>query len=590
MSWSTQASTNILNKRGHAAAYARVSTDQQREEATIGSQVEELKQTIAEAGLVLDPEHLYIDDGYTGELLARPALDQMRDAARRKEFDAVYVYDRGRLSRRFAYQEILIEELVDLGIEFVSLHDVHALTPEDRVLQSMQGVFHEYERLKIAERFRRGKLHKVRSGHFLGYVPRYGYSYHPEKAGTSEALTINPREAEVVRAIFRWIDEEKLSLRAVVRRLNELGVPPRRSRRGVWNTSTLHNMLRDRIYIGQHYYNKTEAVLPTAGSANRYRRIKKTCIRPRPREEWIELPAPAIVPVELFHRVQEQLKQNKAWSPRNTRNMYLCQGLVYCPCGQRLIGTVMNHRPYYRCTDRQHRFPLSRVCRRPGMRAELVDALVWRTVEQLMRDPATLREQAEQWLQARAKQSAPKHVERDQAAIDAQLQRLVEEEASYARAFAEGALSLETLQTLSRQIAERRARVERESAERNQQLSGSAPSWSVSELVAASSATLQSLPAVDRRTLVRHLVTKVTATKDTVVILGHVRVQRDRTAELCPANGYSLDTNTPSVLHKFDGVTEPALDLPLEFTIPVPPPNQRGRYTQEFLEELARPS
>src|SRR5436190_23945051 len=127
-----------------AGLYGRVSGDRQRQEATIDSQVAEIKERMEKDGNVLRPECQYTDDGYTGELLSRPALDRLRDDARRGVFDVLYVYDRGRLSRKFVYQELIIEELADREIEFVTLTDVAAETDEEKVLQAMQGVFHEY--------------------------------------------------------------------------------------------------------------------------------------------------------------------------------------------------------------------------------------------------------------------------------------------------------------------------------------------------------------------------------------------------------------------------------------------------------------
>jgi site-specific DNA recombinase len=123
-----------------AGFYVRVSTGRQEKEATAESQIDELEREIAKDGNILLPNHRYIDDGWTGELLIRPEIDKMRDAAKNGDFDILYVYDRGRIARDFVYQEIVIGELGDLGIEFKSLHDINAANPEEKVLQSMQGV------------------------------------------------------------------------------------------------------------------------------------------------------------------------------------------------------------------------------------------------------------------------------------------------------------------------------------------------------------------------------------------------------------------------------------------------------------------
>src|SRR3712207_6306730 len=96
-----------------AALYARVSTRRQEEEETITTQLVELRERIATDGHLLVEECVYTEDGWTGELLARPALDRLREDARRGLFQVLYVYDRGRLARKFVYQEIVLEELAN---------------------------------------------------------------------------------------------------------------------------------------------------------------------------------------------------------------------------------------------------------------------------------------------------------------------------------------------------------------------------------------------------------------------------------------------------------------------------------------------
>src|SRR3990167_6063624 len=91
-----------------AALYARVSTERQEKEETIESQVAEVKQKIEDDGNILPPKNLFVDDGWTGMMLARPALDAMRDAIKENQIQVVYVYDLGRLSRDFTNQLILL--------------------------------------------------------------------------------------------------------------------------------------------------------------------------------------------------------------------------------------------------------------------------------------------------------------------------------------------------------------------------------------------------------------------------------------------------------------------------------------------------
>src|SRR6266568_647068 len=162
-----------------AAYYTRVSTDKQKDEETVKNQISEIETAIIADGNILQEDCKYRDEGWSGAILERPDLDRMRQDAHEKKFDILYVYDRGRLARKFVYQEIVIEELTNLDIIFKSLHDINGESPEENLLGGVMGIFHEYERLKITERFRIGKLNKVRGGKLLGYQAPYGYDYIP---------------------------------------------------------------------------------------------------------------------------------------------------------------------------------------------------------------------------------------------------------------------------------------------------------------------------------------------------------------------------------------------------------------------------
>jgi site-specific DNA recombinase len=164
-----------------AAVYARVSTERQGRDQTIDSQLDALRGWAAGHGYDLEREHVYIDEGYSGSRLDRPALDRLRDAAREGEFDAVGVYSPDRLARRYAYQLVLLEELrkADCPVEFV--HRPISDDPHDQLLLQIQGAVAEYERALLGERFRRGKLQKAHAGHWVAGQAPYGYRYVPAR-------------------------------------------------------------------------------------------------------------------------------------------------------------------------------------------------------------------------------------------------------------------------------------------------------------------------------------------------------------------------------------------------------------------------
>ncbi len=147
-----------------AAIYARVSSDQQKNDNTIASQTAALIDFAQSHGYSVPADLNFEDDGYSGASLVRPGLERVRDLAAEGQLHAVLVYAPDRLSRKYAYQVLLIEELARHGVDSVFVKAPPMATPEDRLLLQFQGMIAAYERAQILERSRRGKRHRARQG------------------------------------------------------------------------------------------------------------------------------------------------------------------------------------------------------------------------------------------------------------------------------------------------------------------------------------------------------------------------------------------------------------------------------------------
>ncbi len=159
-----------------AAIYARVSSEQQREEHTVASQTAALIEFARTREFEVPKAWIFEDEGFSGATLERPGLERVRDLAAEGQLQAVLVYAPDRLSRKYAYQVLLIEELARQGVETVFLNAPRSATAEDQLLVQFQGMIAEYERAQILERSRRGKRHRARAGEIsvLSGAP-YGY-------------------------------------------------------------------------------------------------------------------------------------------------------------------------------------------------------------------------------------------------------------------------------------------------------------------------------------------------------------------------------------------------------------------------------
>ena len=231
----------------HAAIYARVSSEHQAEGGTVASQIAALEARLAQDGLQVTSDHRFVDDGYSGSTLKRPALERLRDAVASGLVDRLYVHSPDRLARRYAYQVLLIDEFRRSGVEVVLLNRPLGQSPEDDLLLQVQGMIAEYERAKILERSRRGKRHAAHAGSVsvLSAAP-YGYRYVDRHAGGGVArYEVVEEQAAVVRRIFHWMGVDRLGIREISLRL-ERSRQPSPTGRPRWASSTLETSSRTR--------------------------------------------------------------------------------------------------------------------------------------------------------------------------------------------------------------------------------------------------------------------------------------------------------------------------------------------------------
>src|SRR5436189_2187694 len=240
------------------AIYARVSSEQQSEAKTIESQLSDLRAHVKALGLMLPSEHEFVDNGYSGSTLIRPAFEPLRDVVAAGGIDQLYVHCPDRLARNYAHQVLLLEEFLRAGVEVIFLNREVGQTPEDHLLLQVQGMISEYERAKIMERSRRGKRHGAQVGKVsvLAGAP-YGYRYVTKQEGAGEAsFEIVWEEARVVRQVFEWVGRDRCSIGEVRRRL-EAAKEHTRTGKIVWDRATIGGMLHNPAYKGEAAFGKT---------------------------------------------------------------------------------------------------------------------------------------------------------------------------------------------------------------------------------------------------------------------------------------------------------------------------------------------
>ena len=372
------------------AIYARVSTDAQEARGTIGSQLALLRERVSKEGHELVAE--YTDEGLSGARLDRPGLDALRDAAEAGHIEGVWCLSADRLARMYAYQVIVLDELSRHGVT-VRFHDTPRIEddPQTRLLTQVQGVIAEYERAKIAERYRRGKLWRARAGEAIAWKVPYGYRRMPRVGERPAHLEVFEHEAAVVRRIFDAYVREDISMRQIAKGLNRDGIRSPTGR-AVWSVSTIGRILRNEAYIGRVYYNRTETV-PQRRRAGKTRQVQ------RPRDQWIAIAVPAILDETLFEAAQRVSRDNSRWNPRRAEpGHWLLRGLVKCGhCGvgvscHKMRGRNGTFHRYYYCHNHD---PLRaggehRRCPERNIRADELDSFVFEQVRDTLLRPEVL--------------------------------------------------------------------------------------------------------------------------------------------------------------------------------------------------------
>ena len=523
--------TRIDGKVRVAAIYARVSSERQRQEQTIQSQTAALRELAEQRELLVPEEFIFEDDGFSGASLQRPALERLRDRAFEGCFEVVLCHAPDRLARRYAYQVLLLEELARGGIEVVFIKEPERSgSPEDELLRQFQGMIAEYERAQIAERCRRGKLHRARAGavSVLSHAP-YGYRYVKRTEHADAFFEINELEAPIVRDIFGRYVEQHESIVQIAKSLTEQGVPTRTGTPH-WGPSTIWAILRNPAYTGQAAYGRRRVTgapaKPMRVTRQRGGHSGRSAYEHVGPEHWLRIPVPALITEEHYALAQQLLAQNCRLSPRNTRRPSLLQGILVCrECGHsyyrsstRSKAGIVHH--YYRCSGADSfRRPEGRVCAARPVRIEEIDEPVWTQVLALLENPELIQAEIERRLQTLRAQHPASHrrdgLERDLTRAQNALRRLID-------GYQEQLITLEELRARTPELRKREATLHAELDALDAQLHDAETYLKLTETLdafrARLSANAEQLTIEQRQQIVRLVVREVLLGDDDVTV------------------------------------------------------------------------
>ena len=527
------------------ALYARVSSEQQSKRGTIDSQIAALKERISADGAQIVDDMCFIDAGVSGATLIRPQLERLRDCAAIGTIDQLYILSPDRLARKYAHQALLMEEFSGCGVQVVFLNHAIGTTPEESLLLQMQGMIAEYERAKIAERHRRGKLHGAKRGsvNVLSGAP-YGYRYvRRQLDGTPARYVIELPQAATVRAIFEWVGRERLSIGEVVRRLTESDTVTA-SGKPYWDRSVVWGILRNPAYMGRAAFGKTQSrdhlqvrVRAQRHSADVPRKPYSTTRTDR--QDWIEIPVPAIVSEALFQSAQEQLTENRklARQRRGSAPLRLLQGLTVCgQCRYAYYAKKVSKAAakghqrdyaYYRCVGTDaYRFGGHRICDNFQVRTDRLDDLVWQQVVELLRHPDRLKNEYERRLDMMERNEKSSF---DTASLEKQRLQLEKGKSRLIDSYADGIIDKTDFEPKIQQLKNRLEQIDGQIQEsRRHGVVQSELFLVINRLEEFADAVTEKLDTIDlemKRKIVLGLVRRVEIHKDEIVVVFRVDPQ-----------------------------------------------------------------
>jgi len=398
-----------MSKR--AVIYARVSKDDRKNDGrNLESQLEMGREYALKQGYQIVAEVPEDDRGASGAVFDLPGLSRILEMAGGNEFEILIVREIDRLSRSLAKQLFVEKELNRSGVSIEYVLGEYPDNPEGNLMKHVKAAIAEYEREKICQRNRRGRLNVVRKGGIMlhGNPPPYGYQMSEDKS----TIVPNEEQAEIVRLIFEWYVEgdetgKRLSSIKIAQRLSEKGIPTWRDQydnSGIWKKSayaewaadTVLKILHSELYIGKWHYGKAS------------RRNGKN-----PKETWIPLDVPPLIDTKTWEKAQRLSKQNQIMGGKNTDYDYLLRFRLKCQHCRHKIGALTTKQgkavyPYYACYARMNQYVrLGEACDLPYFRGDYVDPIVWSWIKEEITDIEKLRQKLHVYQQEQERVNEP---------------------------------------------------------------------------------------------------------------------------------------------------------------------------------------
>lgn len=389
-----------MSKR--AAIYARVSTDMQRDNYSIPSQIAECvilarSHNYSIVGdRFVDPETgldtisgngalpAFVDD-FSSREINRPGFNAVLDYLEQVGFDVLIVHAIDRLARDPYIRQTLEREVQNRGAKIEYAIGNYEETPEGEVRKDLDATFAKWENTRRVERSTRGKRKKAQAGLFVGGRTPLGYALNSTAPGGLEVIE---EEARIVQHIFKLYVSDRMSVGQIVKEMDASSAITKLGR-CKWQKSTVRFILTNSVYIGKAYYNKFKC----KGNSDRDE---------RPRDDWIEIKVTPLITEEEFRRAQELIDENRSGLRAQPRHTYLLNRMIRCTeCERPYLANFRYPRPAkHRKAERSYKHrKVEGQCMNRSISANRLEPLVWQKIYEFLLEPRSLEEGYEKALE-----------------------------------------------------------------------------------------------------------------------------------------------------------------------------------------------
>jgi len=463
-----------------AILYARVSTKAQAEEDrySLPQQLAALREYAAREGYVVPKGHEVVDPGHSGATLDRPGMDRVRDLVAAGGVSVVLAQDRDRFAREPGLLWLLGEEFAAHGCVLRAMNGRGDESPEGELTDGVLDQLAKYERAKLAERGRRGKLQKARQGKIPGRWPLMGFLY------ADDGLVVDEGRMAHVRRMFRMVGLEGETMQTVKRAFERNGVGTQRGAEH-WDATAIRRMIDSDIYLARPYEEVAALVSPeVAAGLDRgcsygifwYNKVrhkqahtgpKRNVREPNDPSEWIAVPVPDPgIPREWVEKARSAVKDN-ARQPDADRRFWELKSLLFCPCGRRLT-TFVARRKYkstsyttfhYVCSHRRRHGAGS--CEHARYhKAQELEERVRRLILDLISRPEVMMERVREDVER--EKDRLRHSDRERAGWAEELVKVERRRDAYVEMRADGDITKEEFREKTAGLEARKAAAERE--------------------------------------------------------------------------------------------------------------------------------